>query len=304
MIDHLIVLLLEARVRDAGHHAKLLVRVRQPLEELDQVVHGRDAVPLPAQDQGRQVDLRRVHQRQLRAHVHVGAGRHGIVQRENRRGEGLDGGVIRGARMVARENALHERAIDRPPVPGLEFGQLLLALGQRRAACAGPDESIEREARHALRMPLREQRGLERARGDAVDEQLFFPSGFQDVLACNIQIVGAVGNIKVDRPLLVRAAVALVVQAPGVVAARREPLHHRGIGPPGHREVESGLRGHRGAVHEQDGRFRRGASGRRLAPEEEPNIARWGLLACPVLGTLHLSSCAKLAFRIIKSAGP
>ena len=41
VVDHQVVLLLEARVRDAGHHRELLVRVRQPLEELDQVVERR-----------------------------------------------------------------------------------------------------------------------------------------------------------------------------------------------------------------------------------------------------------------------
>ena len=38
VIDHEVVLLLEARVRDAGHHRELLVRVRQLAIELDEVV--------------------------------------------------------------------------------------------------------------------------------------------------------------------------------------------------------------------------------------------------------------------------
>ena len=43
MIHGLVVLLLEARVRDAGHHRELLVGVGQALEEIDQVVESRDA---------------------------------------------------------------------------------------------------------------------------------------------------------------------------------------------------------------------------------------------------------------------
>src|SRR5207249_11090789 len=47
----------------------------------------------------------------------------------------------------------------------------LLAVGERRASLTGPDEGVEREARHALRVALREQRRLERARRDAVQQQ-------------------------------------------------------------------------------------------------------------------------------------
>src|SRR6476619_6344121 len=69
VIDRQIVLLLEARMRYAGEHRELLVRVGQPLEELDQVVERGDAVVLPAQHEGGHRDRRRVDDRQLRAHV-------------------------------------------------------------------------------------------------------------------------------------------------------------------------------------------------------------------------------------------
>src|SRR3978361_442690 len=44
VIDHHVVLLLEAGVRNAGHHGELLVRVRQLFEELQQVIHRGDAL--------------------------------------------------------------------------------------------------------------------------------------------------------------------------------------------------------------------------------------------------------------------
>ena len=47
VIDHQIVLLLETRVRDTGHHGELLVRVRQALEKLEQIDAIHAAVQLP-----------------------------------------------------------------------------------------------------------------------------------------------------------------------------------------------------------------------------------------------------------------
>jgi hypothetical protein len=41
-IDAAVVLLLEARVRDAGHHRELLIRIRQPLEEFDEIIEAGD----------------------------------------------------------------------------------------------------------------------------------------------------------------------------------------------------------------------------------------------------------------------
>jgi hypothetical protein len=57
--------------------------------------------------------------------------------------------------MVAVEDREYEIAADRPAVLGLKFRQLLLALGKRRGAFAGPHHRIQREARDELRMTLR-----------------------------------------------------------------------------------------------------------------------------------------------------
>jgi hypothetical protein len=52
-IDAAVVLLLEARVRDAGYHRELLVRIRQPLEEFDEIAESGDAVELAAHNDRR-----------------------------------------------------------------------------------------------------------------------------------------------------------------------------------------------------------------------------------------------------------
>ena len=103
----------------------------------------------------------------------------------------------------------------------------------------------------------------------------------QDVLGAGREVVGAVGDVVVLRAVLVGAAVALVVHGPGVEAARREPVHHRGIRPARHVEVEGRLRRHRRAVHEEDGAALRHARRRGLlVPQEELHVA----LLRPVLG--------------------
>jgi hypothetical protein len=48
--------------------------------------------------------------------------------------------------VIAGEDRLHECAVDRPPVPGDELGQLLAPLLERGRAFAGPDERVERSA--------------------------------------------------------------------------------------------------------------------------------------------------------------
>src|SRR4051812_42813448 len=129
--------------------------------------------------------------------------------------------------MVALEDAVDERAVDRPAILRLEFGQALAALLERRATVARPDECVERKARHAPRMALGEERGLQRARRDAIDQQLLRAGMAQHVFAAGGEIIGAVRDVEVDRPRFVRAAVAFVVHAPGVEAALGEPLHYR-----------------------------------------------------------------------------
>ena len=107
--------------------------------------------------------------RQVRAHVDIGAGRHRIVEREDGVGERLDDGVVGGAGMVALEDRAHEFAVDRPPVLGAELGQPLAALGERRGALAGPHHGVEREPRDHVRVALREQGRAQRARRNPVD---------------------------------------------------------------------------------------------------------------------------------------
>src|SRR5215470_19843935 len=78
-----VVLLLEARVRDTGHDGELLVRVRQPREEVHQVFEAGDAVVLTAHDDRRRGDARRIYHGEVFAHVDVGPGRHRVVQRQD-----------------------------------------------------------------------------------------------------------------------------------------------------------------------------------------------------------------------------
>ncbi|MCD6041811.1 MAG: hypothetical protein K0R40_1414 [Burkholderiales bacterium] len=167
-----VVFLLEAGVRDARHDGELLVRVGQPAEERQQVVEAGDAVEFAAHHEGRHADPGRVDDGKLRAHVDVGSGGHRVVEREDRIGECLDRRVVGGAGMVAGKDAAHEGAVDRAAVLRLELGQLLASLGQRRAALAGPDEGVQREPGHPLGMALGERGGAQRARRDAVHQQL------------------------------------------------------------------------------------------------------------------------------------
>ncbi|MDB5765003.1 MAG: hypothetical protein JWQ21_3998 [Herminiimonas sp.] len=53
IVDHHVILLLETGVGDSGHDGELLVRIRQALEKLYQIVHRRDLVELAAQNDGR-----------------------------------------------------------------------------------------------------------------------------------------------------------------------------------------------------------------------------------------------------------
>ena len=105
---------------------------------------------------------------------------------------------------------------------------------------------------HALRMALGEQPDAQRAGGRAVEQQLLAAVVLQDVLRNRRHVVSAAGDVGVDRPRLVGAAVAFAVEAPGVVAEAREPVHDRRLGPTGDLQVEHRRRLHRRAVHEQN----------------------------------------------------
>jgi hypothetical protein len=65
---------------------------------------------------------------------------------------------------VAVEDRMDEGLVDRPPVLGLEFGEPLLALGERRRAVAGPDHGVERKPADELGVALREQGRAQRSR--------------------------------------------------------------------------------------------------------------------------------------------
>src|ERR1700730_11086992 len=73
MLDDAVVLLRHAAVGDAGQDRELLVRIGQPLEELDQVVETGDPVVLAAQNDGGYGDLLWIDDRQVPAHVDVRA---------------------------------------------------------------------------------------------------------------------------------------------------------------------------------------------------------------------------------------
>src|SRR5262245_4913977 len=95
VIADFVVLLVERGVRDAGHDHELLVGVRQLLEELHQIGEARNAVVLAAHDQRRHGDLFGIADRQVGAHVDVGAVRDRIVELEDRIREGFDHVVVR-----------------------------------------------------------------------------------------------------------------------------------------------------------------------------------------------------------------
>ena len=69
-----------------------------------------------------------------------------------------------GAGMVALEDRMHEGAVDRAAVLGLELGQFLAPLGERRRAGAGPHHGVERQPGNEIGMALSKQRGAKRPR--------------------------------------------------------------------------------------------------------------------------------------------
>jgi len=273
VIAHLVVLLLEARVRDAGHHRELLVCVGQAPVELDQVVQCRDAVEFTAHQQGGGADPGRVYHRQFRTHVDVGARRHLVVERQDRVGEGFDRRLVGAARMVAVEDRMHEGAVDRAFLDGDEIGQLLLTLCEGRGAFAGPDERVEGQARHPLGIALGEHRRAQRAGGYAVDHELLRAAGLHDVVAGRLHVVGAVGDIEIDVARLVGSAVAFHVDAPVVEATPGEPVHHGGVRATRDGQVEGRGRGHRRTVNPEDRAVAAGARNGALLPQVQVDVA-------------------------------
>jgi hypothetical protein len=129
-------------------------------------------------------------------------------------------------------------------------------------------------------MVLRKQRRAQCARGDAVDQQRPLAAQALDIGRGAAAVLGAIGDRGVVVAGLGGAAVTLHVHRPGVIAVAGEELHRRGVRPPRHVEVEGRLRGHRGAVDEQDRRPRLGGIGGALVPQEQIHLA----LAGPMFG--------------------
>src|SRR5205823_185614 len=119
------------------------------------------------------------------------------------------GRLVGSARMIALEDAVHERAVYGPAVPRREFRKFFLSLGERRAALARPDEGVERKPSNTLGMALGKERCPQRSRGNSVHEQLPRARGLEDIFAACGQVVGAVWNVAVDRARLVRAPITL-----------------------------------------------------------------------------------------------
>ena len=109
---------------------------------------------------------------------------------------------------------------------------------------AGVDQRVEHDAPDALRVALGEQADAQRARRRAVEGGLA-GNVLLHVLRHGKDVVGAAGDVGVDRPRLIRAAVALAVEAPGVVAQAREPVHHRRMRAAGDLQVVRRHRLHR-----------------------------------------------------------
>src|SRR5215471_5696268 len=177
--------------------------------------------------------------------------------------------------MVAREDAAHEVAIDRTTIAGAIFRETLLALGKRRTSFAGPDQRVEGESLHALRMPLREQTGAERTQGRTVEQELPATVLLQDVFGGRREVVGAARYVGIHRPGFVRAPITFAVDTPGVVAASCKPIHRRGFGFAGDLQVEHRRRRNRRPMDEKDRSAPTGGIRSFLqpfAPEKEPDV--------------------------------
>src|SRR6516225_7732384 len=112
---------------------------------------------------GRRLDVLGIVDRQVGAHVDIGAIGHRIVERKHGLVVGFDQRRVHRKDLVAGMDAVDELAADRAARARLPLRQLLAALLQRGAALAGPHEGIEREPLDPLRMALGKERGAQRA---------------------------------------------------------------------------------------------------------------------------------------------
>ena len=178
-----------------------------------------------------------------------------------------------------------------------------LAVGQRRAPFAGPYEGVQSDAFRAPGIALREERDTQRARGGAVEHRARVVGDARHVLGCSRDVVRAGRYVGVDRTALVGPAVTFAVDAPGVVAKAREPVHHRVLGLARHLQIEHRRPGHRRAVHEENGAASRAARSRIaqfLAQQEETNAVAPDALDRPVLGADDLRRCARRGLRRLR----
>jgi len=91
---------------------------------------------------------------------------------------------------------------------------------------------------------LREQCRLQRAGGDAIDQQLPGLARRLDVFGGARDVVGAGRDVAGYGAMLGGPAIALVVEAPAIVAGAREDIHHRHIRLARDMQVEGRLRRH------------------------------------------------------------
>src|SRR5262245_52348949 len=134
-----------------------------------------------------------------------------------------------------------------------------------RSASVGEPSPVHTMASSASRATI--------AGRNPVDQKRPLAAHLLDIGRGRKAVVGAVGDGRVVVAGLGRAAVALHVDAPGVVAAAGEEIHDRGIGTPRHLQVEGRLRSHGRAVHEQDSAGRAGGIAGVLVPQEQADIA-------------------------------
>ena len=202
--------------------------------------------------------------------------------------------------MVAREDRMHESAVNGPPVLGLESRKPLAPLGQRRAAFARPYHGIERQAFDVLGPAFGVNSRPQGTGRDAVDQKPFTALDATNVVARRFQIVCAVGDIAVDVAVLARSAIAFHVDTPGDEAAAHKPIHHGSVGPARDLEIKGRLRRHRRAVNEQNRAARPIRRNGRLAPHEQFDVAlfrpmflAWNRHAASAVEFVHLQPPVK-----------
>ena len=117
-------------MRHSRQHHKLAIPIGKLLEEIADVIHGRDAVVLAAHQHHRSQHLLWIHQRQLRRHVEVSPSGHLIAELQLFIRQELGQGGIGGPGFIARENGADHGAVAQPAVVGAVKFQAFGTLGQ------------------------------------------------------------------------------------------------------------------------------------------------------------------------------